>query len=133
MMAVAEAVHEEYKAITDAGLIVQIDEPEFATTWSSIPDWTRRASTRKYLEFCVEVINHALEGLPEDQIRFHVCWGSGHRPHINDIEFKYIADLLLKINAQAYAFEAGNVRHAHEWAGLEGRQAAGRQDPDARA
>jgi 5-methyltetrahydropteroyltriglutamate--homocysteine methyltransferase len=114
MMAVAEAVREEYKAITDAGLIVQIDEPEFATSWMFYPDWSVE-EYRKYLGFCVEVINHALEGLPEEQIRFHVCWGSGHRPHVNDIELKYIADLLLKITAHAYSVEAGNVRHAHEW------------------
>jgi 5-methyltetrahydropteroyltriglutamate--homocysteine methyltransferase len=114
MMAVAEAVREEYKAITDGGLILQVDEPEFATSWMFYPDWSVE-EYRKYLEFCVEVINHALEGLPEDLIRFHVCWGSGHRPHTNDIELKYIVDLLLKINAQQYGIEAGNVRHAHEW------------------
>lgn len=114
MMAVAEVVREEYKAVVDAGYIVQIDEPEFATSWMFYPDYTIQ-EYRKYLEFCVEVINHALEGLPEEQIRYHVCWGSGHRPHVQDIEFRHIADLMLKINAQAYSVEAGNVRHAHEW------------------
>jgi 5-methyltetrahydropteroyltriglutamate--homocysteine methyltransferase len=114
MMAVAETVRQEYKAITDAGLIVQVDEPEFATTWMFYPDWSVE-QYRNYLEFAVEVINHALEGLPEEQIRFHMCWGSGHRPHTNDIEFKHIADLLVKVNAQAYSFEASNVRHEHEW------------------
>jgi 5-methyltetrahydropteroyltriglutamate--homocysteine methyltransferase len=114
MMAVAEAVREEYKAITDAGFIVQIDEPEFATSWMFYPDWSVE-QYRKYLEFCVEVINHALEGLPAEQIRFHVCWGSGHRPHTNDIELRHIADLILKVNAEAYSIEAGNVRHQHEW------------------
>jgi 5-methyltetrahydropteroyltriglutamate--homocysteine methyltransferase len=114
MMAVAEVVREEYKAITDAGFIVQVDEPEFATSWQFFPDYDV-AQYRQYLEFCVEVINHALEGLPEDQVRFHVCWGSGHRPHVTDIDLAHIADLLLKVNAQAYSIEAGNVRHAHEW------------------
>ena len=114
MMAVAEVVREEYKAITDAGYIVQIDEPEFATSWQFFPDYTVE-QYRKYLEFCVEIINHALAGLPEDQVRFHVCWGSGHRPHVSDIDLVHIADLLLKVNAQAYSIEAGNVRHAHEW------------------
>jgi hypothetical protein len=61
------------------------------------------------------VINHALAGLPEDQVRFHVCWGSGHRPHVNDVPLKDIADLLVKVNATAYSVEAGNVRHSHEW------------------
>jgi 5-methyltetrahydropteroyltriglutamate--homocysteine methyltransferase len=114
MTAVADVVREEYKAVTDAGFIVQIDEPEFATSWQFYPDWDV-ARYRQYLEFCVEVINHALAGLPEDQIRFHVCWGSGHRPHVSDIDLKDIADLLVKVNAQAYSVEAGNVRHAHEW------------------
>jgi 5-methyltetrahydropteroyltriglutamate--homocysteine methyltransferase len=114
MMAVADAVREEYKAITDAGFIVQIDEPEFATSWQFFPDWDV-PRYRQYLESCVEVINHALAGLPEDQVRFHVCWGSGHRPHVSDIDLADIADLILKVNAQAYSVEAGNVRHAHEW------------------
>ena len=114
MMAVARTLREEYKAITDAGLILQVDEPEFATTWMFYPDWSVE-DYRNYLRFAVEVINHALEGLPEEQIRFHMCWGSGHRPHTNDIELKHIADLLFTINAQAYSFEASNVRHAHEW------------------
>ena len=114
MTAVAEVVRDEYKAITDAGFIVQIDEPEFATSWQFYPDWDV-PRYRRYLEFCVEIINHALDGLPEDQVRFHVCWGSGHRPHVTDIDLAHIADLLLKINAQAYSVEAGNVRHAHEW------------------
>jgi 5-methyltetrahydropteroyltriglutamate--homocysteine methyltransferase len=114
MMAVAECVREEYKAITDAGYIVQLDEPEFATTWSFYPDWSVE-DLRKYLSFAVEVINHALEGLPEDQVRFHVCWGSGHRPHTTDIGLEAFADIMLKINAQAYSIEASNVRHAHEY------------------
>jgi 5-methyltetrahydropteroyltriglutamate--homocysteine methyltransferase len=114
MFAVAECMREEYKAITDAGLLLQVDEPEFATTWMFYPDWSV-ADYRKYLEFSVEVINHALEGIPKDQVRFHMCWGSGHRPHTNDLEFKYFVDLLFKINAQAFSFEASNVRHAHEY------------------
>ena len=114
MTAVAEAVREEYRAIAAAGLIVQVDEPEFATSWMFYPDWSV-AEYRKYLEFCVGIINHALDGVPQDQVRFHFCWGSGHRPHVNDIELKHIADLAMGINAQAYSIEAANVRHAHEW------------------
>jgi 5-methyltetrahydropteroyltriglutamate--homocysteine methyltransferase len=114
MTAVAEAVGEEYRAIVEGGLIVQIDEPEFATSWTFYPDWSVD-EYRKYLESCVEIINHALEGLPPEQVRFHFCWGSGHRPHVNDIELRHIADLAMRINAQAYSIEAGNVRHAHEW------------------
>jgi 5-methyltetrahydropteroyltriglutamate--homocysteine methyltransferase len=114
MMAVAEACREEYKAVTDAGLIVQIDEPEFCTSWNFFPEWSID-DLRKYLEFCVEVINHSLEGLPEDLVRFHTCWGSGHRPHVNDIELKHIVDLILKINAKQYSIESANVRHEHEY------------------
>ena len=114
MFAVADVVREEYKAITDAGFIVQVDEPEFATSWMFYPDWSVE-EYRKYLDFCVEIINHALRGLPQDQVRFHMCWGSGHRPHVHDIEFGHIVDKLLQIDAQAYSFEASNVRHAHEY------------------
>ena len=114
MMAVAEVCRAEYKAITDAGYIVQIDEPEFATTWTFYPDWSVE-DLRKYLSFAAEVINHAIEGLPEDQIRFHVCWGSGHRPHVTDVDLIAFADIMLRINAQAYSVEASNVRHAHEY------------------
>jgi 5-methyltetrahydropteroyltriglutamate--homocysteine methyltransferase len=114
MQAVAEAVREEYKAITDGGLIVQVDEPEFCTSWMFYPDWDV-AEYRKYLAFCVEIINHALDGIPEEQVRFHTCWGSGHRPHVNDIELKEIADLLVQIKAQQYSIEAANVRHEHEY------------------
>jgi 5-methyltetrahydropteroyltriglutamate--homocysteine methyltransferase len=114
MTAVAECIRGEYRAIAAAGLIVQIDEPEFATSWQFYPDWDT-ARYRKYLGWCVEIINHALAGIPPEQVRFHVCWGSGHRPHVTDIPLADIADLLLTVNAQAYAVEAGNVRHAHEW------------------
>jgi 5-methyltetrahydropteroyltriglutamate--homocysteine methyltransferase len=114
LSAVADAVREEYKAIVDGGLIVQLDEPNFFTAWMFYPDYSVD-EYRKLLEFYVEIINYALDGLPEEQIRFHACWGSGHRPHVHDIELKYIADLLIKINAQSYSIEAANVRHAHEW------------------
>jgi 5-methyltetrahydropteroyltriglutamate--homocysteine methyltransferase len=114
LMAVADACHEEYKAITDAGLIVQLDEPEFCTSWYFYPDWDV-PQYRAYLEKCVEVLNHSLRGLPVELVRFHTCWGSGHRPHVNDIELKHIADIMVKINAQQYSVEAANVRHEHEY------------------
>ena len=107
MMAVAEAVREEYKAITDAGFIVQLDEPEFCTSWYFYPDWTVE-EYRKYLELLRRRASTTrIEGLPEELIRFHVCWGSGHRPHVNDIELKYIADLMVKINAHAVLHRGG--------------------------
>jgi 5-methyltetrahydropteroyltriglutamate--homocysteine methyltransferase len=114
MQAVADACREEYKAITDAGFIVQVDEPEFLTTWSFYPEWEIE-DLRKYLNFAVEIINHAVRGLPQDQIRFHSCWGSGHRPHVTDIELKHVLDIMLKINAIQFGVEAGNVRHQHEY------------------
>ena len=114
MMAVAEALRVEYKAVTDAGLVLQVDEPEFATTWMFYPEWSVE-EYRRYLEQAVEIINHSVRGLPAEQIRFHMCWGSGHRPHTNDIAFKDIVDLLFKIDAEAYSFEASNPRHAHEY------------------
>jgi 5-methyltetrahydropteroyltriglutamate--homocysteine methyltransferase len=114
LMAVAEVVREEYRAITDAGLVVQLDEPEFLTTWTFYPEW-EVSDLRKYLEMAVEVINHSLEGIPLEQVRFHSCWGSGHRPHVTDIELRHVVDLLVRVNAQCYAVEGGNVRHAHEW------------------
>jgi 5-methyltetrahydropteroyltriglutamate--homocysteine methyltransferase len=114
LFAAAEAMREEYRAITDAGLVVQVDEPEFTTGWMFHPEWDVQ-DYRTHLEQSVEVINHSLAGLPWEQIRFHACWGSGHRPHTNDIELKHIADLLMKVNAQVYAIESSNVRHAHEW------------------
>ena len=114
MKAVADACHEEYKAITDSGLILQVDEPEFCTTWSFYPDWSVE-DLRKYLSNAVELINYALRDSPAEQVRFHTCWGSGHRPHVTDIELRNFADLLVKINAQSISVEAANVRHEHEW------------------
>jgi 5-methyltetrahydropteroyltriglutamate--homocysteine methyltransferase len=114
LMAVAEVMREEYRAITDAGLIVQVDEPEFLTTWTFYPEWKVK-DLRRYLEMAVEVINHSLEGIPLEQVRFHSCWGSGHRPHTTDVELRHVVDLLMGVNAQCYAIEGGNVRHAHEW------------------
>lgn len=73
------------------------------------------AGYRKWAQFQVEAVNHALAGIPEDRVRFHICWGSWHGPHSTDLELKSVVDLLLKVNAQAYSVEAGNVRHEHEW------------------
>jgi 5-methyltetrahydropteroyltriglutamate--homocysteine methyltransferase len=94
--------------------LLQVDEPEFATSWMFYPDWSID-QYRDYLAFAVEVINHALQGIPEDRVRFHMCWGSGHRPHTNDLEFRHFIDLLFRVRVQAYSFEASNVRHAHEY------------------
>ncbi len=108
-------LREEYKAIIDAGLTLQIDDPSIAENWDQI---NPEPSIDDYLAFTrirVEALNHAIRDLPEDRIRFHLCWGSWHGPHTTDIEFKNIVELMLEINAGQYSFEAGNVRHAHEW------------------
>ena len=111
----AEVLREEYKAITDAGLTLQIDDPSISEGWDQI---NPEPSVEDYLAFIktsVDALNYALEGIPEDQVRFHLCWGSWHGPHTTDLEFKYLADTLLSINARGYTFEAANARHAHEW------------------
>jgi 5-methyltetrahydropteroyltriglutamate--homocysteine methyltransferase len=114
--ALAEAIGEEYRAIVDAGFILQIDDPALVDIydwWFSMNDDI--AGFRKWAAFQVEAVNHALEGIPEDRVRFHICWGSWHGPHKGDIGLEHVVDLLLKVKAQAYVIEAGNVRHEHEW------------------
>ena len=114
--ALAEAIGEEYKAIVDAGFILQIDDPALVDIydwWFSMNDDI--AGYRKWAEFQVAHVNHALKGIPEDRVRFHICWGSWHGPHKGDVPLKDVVDLLLKVKAQAYSVEAGNVRHEHEW------------------
>lgn len=113
--ACAEAMREEYLAITDAGLIVQIDEPSFAENWDQFDPAPSLEDYRKFTMVRVEALNHALRGIPEELTRFHCCWGSWHGPHTTDIELKDIVDMLLEINTGSYSFEAGNVRHEHEW------------------
>jgi 5-methyltetrahydropteroyltriglutamate--homocysteine methyltransferase len=114
--ALAETIRKEYKAIVDAGFILQIDDPALVDIydwWFSVDE--NLAGYRKWAEFQVEAVNHALEGIPEDRVRFHICWGSWHGPHKGDVPLKDIADLLVRVKAQAYVIEAGNVRHEHEW------------------
>ena len=114
LFAVADAVHEEYKAITDAGFILQIDDPDLPDGWQMYPDMSV-ADYRKYAEVRVEALNHALRDVPAEQVRLHVCWGSGHGPHKNDIPLRDIADIILKVKAEMFSFEASNPRHDHEW------------------
>jgi 5-methyltetrahydropteroyltriglutamate--homocysteine methyltransferase len=114
IFAAAEALGEEWKAISDAGLIVQVDEPNFGTTWEFHPDWTVE-ETRSFLAMGVEAINHGLRGVPEENARLHFCWGSGHRPHSTDFELKNFADIIIKCKTQGYSIEAANVRHQHDY------------------
>jgi len=112
--AIADAMHEEYKAITDAGFLLQIDDPDLADAWQihgemSVPEY------RKFAELRIEALNYALRAIPEESVRFHMCWGSYHGPHKYDIALRDIVDLVLKVKAVGYSIEASNPRHEHEW------------------
>lgn len=111
----AEVMRHEYKAIVDAGLIVQIDDPSVAENWDQITPEPSVEDYQAFTQVRVDALNWAIRDLPADQIRFHTCWGSWHGPHTTDIEFRHIVDLVLQINAGSYTFEAGNVRHEHEF------------------
>jgi 5-methyltetrahydropteroyltriglutamate--homocysteine methyltransferase len=113
LAAIADALHEEYRTITDAGLIVQLDDAILTHFYDQIQEEGR--DYRKWVAQQVDVINHALRGIPEEQVRYHVCWGSWPGPHTSDVPLREIADLVIKINAQAYSIEAANPRHEWEW------------------
>jgi 5-methyltetrahydropteroyltriglutamate--homocysteine methyltransferase len=115
MFACADALREEYKAIVDAGLVLQLDDPSIAENWDQINPEPSVAEYKKFTMLRVEALNEAIKGLPQDRIRFHLCWGSWHGPHTTDIPMRDIIDVMLAINAGAYSFEAGNVRHEHEY------------------
>jgi len=115
IFACAEAMREEYKAILDAGLVLQLDDPAIAENWDMINPEPSVDQYRKLSMIRVEALNHALRGFPRDRIRFHLCWGSWHGPHVTDIPLRDIVDVMLAVNCQAFSFEAGNVRHEHEW------------------
>jgi len=115
LFACSGATREEYIAIVESGLILQIDDPSIAESWDQIVPEPEVEAYRRYALRRVEALNHAIRGLPADRIRFHLCWGSWHGPHVSDIPMRDIVDVILAVNCQAYSFEAGNVRHEHEW------------------
>ena len=115
MFACADALREEYKAIIDAGLILQLDDPAIADNWDMINPEPTVEAYKKFAMVRIEALNHAIRDLPEDRIRFHLCWGSWHGPHTTDIPMRDIVEVMLAVKCQAYSFEAGNVRHEHEW------------------
>jgi len=115
LFASADAMREEYKAIVEAGIVLQIDDPSLPDNWDMINPEPPLAEFKKFEQIRIEALNHALKGLPEDRIRYHICWGSWHGPHTTDIPLADIVDLVLSVNAGAYSVEAGNVRHEHEW------------------
>ncbi|WP_174447474.1 cobalamin-independent methionine synthase II family protein [Demequina subtropica] len=111
----ADVLREEYKAIVDAGLTVQLDDPSLAESWDQINPEPSVADYRAFLQTRIDAINHAIAGLPREQVRIHLCWGSWHGPHTTDLELRHIVDLVAQIDAAEISFEAGNVRHEHEW------------------
>ena len=113
--ALGEAMREEYRAIVEAGIVLQLDDPGLPDTWDMANPEPSVEDYRKFAALRIEALNHALRGLPEDRIRYHICWGSWHGPHSTDLPLANIVDLLLTVKAGAYSIEAGNVRHEHEW------------------
>jgi 5-methyltetrahydropteroyltriglutamate--homocysteine methyltransferase len=115
LFALAAALREEYRAIVEAGLYVQVDDAflpymyDLAFAGKSLDEYRRWASVR------VDALNHALEGLPQEKVRYHICWGSFNTPHVSDVPLKDIVDLVLRVKAGAYCIEMGNPRHEHEW------------------
>ena len=115
LYAIAEAMRAEYRAIVDAGLLLQLDDARLAVTYDRMVPSASFAEYRKWAELQVEAINHALHGIPEQRVRYHVCWGSWPGPHTTDVPLKDIVDLVLKVKAGTYLVEGANPRHDHEW------------------
>jgi len=113
--AVTAAMRTEYRMIVDAGFILQIDDARAATAFDRMVPPASFEDYRRWLAKFVESLNHALEGIPEDRVRYHVCWGSWPGPHVSDVPLKDIVDLILKVRAGAYVIESANPRHEHEW------------------
>jgi 5-methyltetrahydropteroyltriglutamate--homocysteine methyltransferase len=115
VFAIAEALKTEYKAIVDAGFILQIDDPGLGETWDMLIPEPPMEEYRRMQARNIDALNHALAGLPEERVRYHLCWGSWQGPHVHDLGLRDIVDLLLRVKAQAYSVEAATPRHAHEW------------------
>ena len=115
LVALAEALRTEYRTIVASGILLQIDDARAAVTYDRMVPPGNFEDYHRWLSRHVDVLNHALEGIPEDRVRYHVCWGSWPGPHVTDVPLKKIADLILKVRAGAYLIEAANPRHEHEW------------------
>ena len=114
LFALADAMHEEYKAIVEAGFLLQIDDPDLPDGYQMFPEFSVD-DYRRYAELRVDALNHALRDIPSDRVRFHMCWGSYKGPHKYDLPLADIVDVMLKIKADAYSIEQSNPMHAHEW------------------
>jgi 5-methyltetrahydropteroyltriglutamate--homocysteine methyltransferase len=115
LLAIAEAMRTEYRMIVDAGFLVQLDDARTAVTFDRMVPPASFEDYRRWVANYVDVVNHALEGIPEDRVRYHMCWGSWPGPHTTDVPLKDIVDLVLKIRVGAYVIEGANPRHEHEW------------------
>jgi 5-methyltetrahydropteroyltriglutamate--homocysteine methyltransferase len=115
LVAIAEAMRTEYRTIVDAGFLVQLDDARTAVTYDRMVPPASFQDYRKWVARHVEILNHAVEGIPRDRIRYHVCWGSWPGPHVTDVPLKEIVDLVLKLNVGAFVIEGANPRHEHEW------------------
>jgi 5-methyltetrahydropteroyltriglutamate--homocysteine methyltransferase len=115
LQAVTEAMRTEYRMIVDAGFVLQIDDARAATAYDRMVPPATFEDYRRWLAKFVESLNHALAGIPEDRVRYHVCWGSWPGPHVSDVALRDIVDLILKVRAGAYVLESANPRHEHEW------------------
>jgi 5-methyltetrahydropteroyltriglutamate--homocysteine methyltransferase len=116
IFALAEALREEYLAVVNAGFILQIDDPGLVDWWDMLkPALSVQEYCERFAKLRIEAVNHALKGIPQDRVRYHLCWGSWHGPHTHDLPFEHIMALMLQVDAQCYSFEAANVRHEHEW------------------
>jgi 5-methyltetrahydropteroyltriglutamate--homocysteine methyltransferase len=114
LFAIAEAMNEEYRAIADSGILLQLDEPAILTNWHFMTA-ANVSEYRKWLAIQVEALNVALRGIAPERVRMHSCWGSIHHPHTDDIPLRDVIDLVLQVNVGAYSLEASNPRHDHEW------------------
>lgn len=113
--AIAAAMRTEYKMIVDSGFLLQLDDARSAVTYDRMVPPAGFADYKRWLETQIDILNHALAGLPADRIRYHVCWGSWPGPHVSDVPLKDIVDVLLKANVGAFVIEGANPRHEHEW------------------
>jgi 5-methyltetrahydropteroyltriglutamate--homocysteine methyltransferase len=114
VFAIAEVMGEEYRAIVDAGFLLQIDDPDLPDGWNCLPEITL-PDYRRYAAMRVDALNHALAGIPKEKVRLHVCWGSHHGPHHDDIPLANIIDLIFRVEAGSFSIEASNPCHEHEW------------------
>jgi len=115
LFALADALREEDRAVVSAGFVLQIDDPGLPDWWDMLKPEPTIETYRKFAKLRIDAVNHALVGIPEERVRYHLCWGSWHGPHTHDLPLEHIIDLILEVKAQTYSFEAGNVRHEHEW------------------